>query len=96
MKALPRRRVAAGGVYRFPEQSEIAMRTERVVCDYCERDLTSVGMVEEYRLSLTIEQIPPMRRGGILGGPTPPITREHHFCTIKCLAGWVDRFTAAR
>lgn len=61
----------------------------RVVCDFCNRDLTFTGNTTEYRIVLRDEAIP--SRGGAVtdmlmyphidGGPK-------HFCRWKCLWEW--------
>lgn len=68
------------------------MKDVKVTCDGCERDLTTTGNSEAYRLCLKSESIP--SRGGVVTDmvafPTG-ITRMKHFCDVQCLVKWLQK-----
>jgi len=61
----------------------------QILCDHCKRDLTTTGNSMDYRLLLKSEEI------SAPSGPVtdmwiePAISRDHHFCNLKCLKEWV-------
>jgi len=66
------------------------MKDVKVICDGCQRDLTTTGNSEAFRLVLATERIP--SRGGIVTDmvafPTG-ISRSKHFCDMRCLVAWL-------
>ena len=67
------------------------MKSTKIVCDNCEKDLTEViDGYDVYRLSLNSQEI--YNTSDISFGRTGPslIEREHHFCNIGCLKKWIN------
>ena len=67
------------------------MRTEKTVCDACDRDLTATGNCADWRLALVNQPIPSL--GGVVTDMMvyPAIERDRHFCGIRCLKTWMKQ-----
>ncbi len=56
-----------------------------IMCDSCNRDLTSCEQIMDFRLNVKCERIP-MVSGIVIDVMIyPPIDRELNFCGIGCL-----------
>ena len=84
-------RRAGGTAYCAGDFEGDGMKAIRVACDGCEKDLSSTDFHTEFRLVLTSESIPHtgMTRSAMI--PDYIISRDHHFCSLKCLKTWVER-----
>lgn len=67
------------------------MKQEKVTCDWCHKDLTTTGNCVDYRLALVPERIPSVGPTSTLMLIEPDVKCAHHFCGLRCLAGWVER-----
>lgn len=67
------------------------MRTTKVTCDACERDLSSTGNQVNHRLALRSETLR-AETGDLSTLFVPPeINREHHFCDLSCVCRWLAK-----
>ena len=80
-------------------------KIETITCDYqkCGKDITYTGNVVGYRLVLASESKSPWyekegKQGGVVTDMMiyPPIKRNHYYCNLRCLEGWVDDRKSAR
>ncbi len=64
------------------------MQKSEVICDGCDKDISSTGNCEGYRIVLANERKP--SRGGAvtLMAVQPPLERSYHFCGVNCLGVW--------
>lgn len=68
------------------------MKEERITCDGCGTDLTITGNSIAWRLALTPQKIP-CHSGAVTDmWIEPDLDRAHHFCGLRCLFLWVDRY----
>lgn len=65
------------------------MRTTRVTCDGCQRDLTETGNSVDYRLVLAPEAVPCSGGFQTMVMRWPPLDRSYHFCRVACLQRWL-------
>lgn len=69
-------------------------RENRVICDYCRRDLTTAER-GGWRLELCSEHVPPTTRGPhdlrAWRDRSNPLPEDTYFCSYVCLAGWLAR-----
>lgn len=66
-------------------------RSTEVRCDACGHDLTTRSNSVDYRLVLDYESKPGYGSGVYTDMMIyPPIDREHHFCSMGCLARWIE------
>jgi hypothetical protein len=65
------------------------MKEINITCDSCKEKLNSTTNCVDYRLTLSSDFIP--CKTGFLTSLNryPSITREHHFCDLKCLEKWL-------
>lgn len=61
-----------------------------ITCDNCGSDISDAGPMPSFRLCLKPERI--KNSGGIMYAvlSDPPISRDHHFCGLRCLHVWLD------
>lgn len=65
-------------------------KTVEIKCDTCERDLTSTGNCEDYRIALLNQSI--SSRGGLvtLMALWPALESDMYFCGEFCLLKWAQ------
>lgn len=67
------------------------MKTTKVICDYCEKDLSQTGNCLDWMIALTNVRIPSY------GGPVTdmnvekPLSQDYHFCGLGCLRSWIAK-----
>lgn len=66
------------------------MKTEKVQCDGCGKDLSGSGPSPEYMIVMRSVSIPTTSsyRHAIL--VYPQLKEDHHFCSIKCVHDWAE------
>lgn len=64
------------------------MRISNVMCDSCEKDISSTSNCEDYRLHLEVESLPKNSPMVTLMGIPRPLDRDYHFCDMDCLSRW--------
>lgn len=68
------------------------MKTEKVICDHCNKDLTYTSNYIDYRLVLSVENKP--KHSGLKFVTAmyihPDIENTMHFCGIKCLISLIN------
>lgn len=71
------------------------METHKVTCDHCDKDLTSTGNCEDWRLVLANERVHSWSPSGIVTAMhvPPSLDRSHHFCGLGCLHAWIEKLT---
>lgn len=66
------------------------MKFIEIRCDQCAADLTYTGNAEDWRLSLAPQAKDSFRAGAVTTvAMARHLDREHHFCSIGCLAAWM-------
>ena len=67
------------------------MKDIKIVCDYCNKELTNTRNSIDYCLSLSSQRIP-CQEGAVTDIMVlPPIEREANFCGLGCLKNWIDK-----
>lgn len=67
------------------------MKQIKILCDFCESDITDSQGFPRYRLVLSQESLP------VLGGCVcdvlvqPPLDEVKYFCGVGCLKEWVKK-----
>lgn len=66
-------------------------KTVAIICDACERDITTSGNSIDWRLALINESIP--SRGGFVSDMMiyPAIEKNAYFCGLPCFLDWIKR-----
>jgi len=70
------------------------MKTERVICDNCGKDITETGAMPAYRLRLTAEQLEHNTKFVHAVLIYPPLPADLYFCNLQCLATWIEHKTS--
>lgn len=60
----------------------------KILCDNCERDITSTGASPQFRLHLKAEPLPHTSNSIHAIMVCPPIKEDKYFCNLSCLEGW--------
>jgi len=66
------------------------MRDNTIKCDGCGRDITTTGNIVDYRLHLSVVQMPVRGTMATLLHIIPPLDGDKDFCGLSCLAHWAQ------
>lgn len=64
------------------------MKTTKVTCDGCGRDLSNTTNSDDKRLLLTVESVPNHSESSTAMYCPSPINRDKHFCGLSCIDKW--------